>query len=288
MNAIAEYRQCLVESGLSESDAERVANYRTSKRASNRSGAIRAEKNSDGQAELLLYDVIGFDMWTGGGFTPKSLIEQLTAMQPFDSLTVRINSPGGDVFDGMTIYNILRRQEAKVSVEVEGLAASAASFIAQVADAGELRISEAGMFMVHRAWGLAMGNTNDMLQMADVLEKIDGQIADIYASRSGRKAATWLGMMDDETWLTGQEAVDAKLADKTVTLKRAAAMFDLGQFGYKNAPEAKQDDPIIVPLKKRDGVTVEDAVANAFREAYTGPNVTAVDVRLRLMELEGA
>lgn len=204
-----------------------------------KTGTIRAQKTSESEAELLLYDVIGFDFWTGGGMTPKRLIDELDAMKPFDKITVRINSPGGDVFDGVTIYNILRRQEATIAVEIEGMAASAASFIAQVADAGELRISEAAMLMIHRAWGVAMGNTNDMVEMAGLLEKIDGQLADIYSARSKRKRDTMLKLMDDETWFTGQEAVDAKLADATVTVKRAAAYFDCSLFNYRNAPKVE-------------------------------------------------
>jgi len=235
--AFDEYREELTAVGLDESQADAIVRARKDKRSTTKSGTIRMEKK-DGEAELLLYEMIGFDFWTGGGMTPKKLVDDLAALQPFDKLTIRVNSPGGDVFDGMTIFNILRRQEAKISVEVEGLAASAASFITQVADPGELRISEAGMFMVHRAWGLTIGNTNDMLTMAEVLDKIDGQIADIYAGRSKRKAATWLGLMDEETWLTGQEAVDAKLADETITTKRVAAHLDPSALSqYRNAPK---------------------------------------------------
>lgn len=250
--AFDEYLDELVASGLDAQQADAVVRARKDKRNTTKSGAIRMEKK-DNEAELLLYDVIGFDFWTGGGITPKKLVDELEAMKPFDKLTIRVNSPGGDVFDGMTIFNILRRQEAKVCVEIEGLAASAASFIVQVADAGELRISEAGMMMCHRAWGICMGNTNDMLELASVLDKLDGQIADIYAGRTKRKADTWLKIMDDETWFTGQEAVEAKLADETITTKRAAALYDPSVVNqFRNAPKdlaarlaeiAKDDKP---------------------------------------------
>lgn len=239
MNALTDYRALLVEGGLPETAADFITAKRADKRNRAPAGSIRAEKTEDGNAELLIYDTIGFDFWTGGGVTPKGLIEQLESLKPFDRLTVRMNSPGGDVFDGMAIFNILRRQEAKVSVEIEGWAASAASFIAQAADAGELRISEAGMMMVHRAWGVSVGNTNDMLEMADVLDKLDGQIALIYANRSKRKTDTWLGIMNSETWFTGAEAVDAKLADATIAAKRVAA-FDVSGFGYRNSPANKK------------------------------------------------
>jgi len=277
MNTLAEYKSFLVESGLEESQADRVVKIRADKHSPKQVGQIRMEKKED-EAEILLYDVIGFDFWTGEGMTPKKLVEQLEAMQPFSRIMLRVNSPGGDVFDGMTIYNILRRQEAKISVEVEGLAASAASYVTQVADPGELRISEAGMFMVHRAWGITMGNTNDMLEMAGLLEKLDNQIAGIYSSRSKRKVDTWLNLMDEETWLTGQEAVDAKLADETITTKRAAACFDLSQFGYRRAPQ--KQPPIILSAQLADVTAISGDVAKL-------PKVSAVDVRLRMMELEG-
>jgi len=277
MNTLAEYKSFLVESGLEESQADRVVKIRADKHSPKQVGQIRMEKKED-EAEILLYDVIGFDFWTGEGMTPKKLVEQLEAMQPFSRIMLRVNSPGGDVFDGMTIYNILRRQEAKISVEVEGLAASAASYVTQVADPGELRISEAGMFMVHRAWGITMGNTNDMLEMAGLLEKLDNQIAGIYSSRSKRKVDTWLNLMDEETWLTGQEAVDAKLADETITTKRAAACFDLSQFGYRRAPQ--KQPPIILSAQLADVTAISGDVAKL-------PKVSAVDVRLRMIELEG-
>lgn len=270
MNAAELFREELTKTGFASEQADAIVRARMDKRNASKPGQIKMAKTEDGAAEVLLYDVIGFDMWTGGGMTPKRLVDELEAMKPFDRLTLRVNSPGGDVWDGMTILNILRRQEAKVSVEVEGVAASAASFIAQVADPGELRISEGGMMMVHRAWGFAMGNTNDMLEMSDLLEKLDSQIADIYANRSKRKADTWLRMMDDETWFTGQEAVDAKLADATISTKRAAALYDpsiLNQ--YRKTPDG---------LAARLAEIAKDDEPRITREA--------VAARLRVLEME--
>jgi ATP-dependent Clp protease protease subunit len=269
MNVFSQYHDYLKDCGFSATEAERIIRVKSDRASKHKPGPIQMKKLDDGNAELLLYDVIGFDFWTGGGTTPKGLVDELEAMKPFNNITLRINSPGGDVFDGMTIFNILRRQECKVSVEVEGLAASAASFIAQVADPGELRISEAGMFMVHRAWGGCVGNTNDMLEFAGLLDKLDGQIAGIYASRSKRKVDTWLKLMDEETWLTGSEAVDAKLADATVTTQRAAA-FDLRAFNYRNAPEPTEDEEETADIPDTE---VEDKAA-------------AVATRLRILELE--
>jgi ATP-dependent Clp protease protease subunit len=260
---VNDFRSRLTASGLTAQEAEIIAKCRCAE-PSDTAKKITAKKADDGTAEVLIYDYIGFDFWTGGGFTPQVLTDQLEAMKPFDKLTVRINSPGGNVFDGMAIFNILRRQEAKVSVEVEGIAASAASYIAQVADEGQLYISEAAQMMIHNAAGFfaAEGNADaldaaeaDFTGLRGLLRKIDGQIAAIYSARSGRKVNTWLDLMKAETYFTGQEAVDAKLADKTITTKRP-----------KN-----EDKPNVVG-----------------RQPDLVVGITAVDVRLRLMELEGA
>ena len=160
-------------------------------------------------AEVYLYDVIGEDMF--GGVSAKNFADQLDAVGPLDTITVRINSPGGSVFDGTAIYNTLKRNQARKIVEIEGVAASAASFIAMAGD--EIHMAENAFMMIHQAQGFAMGPESEMRKMADVLDKMDETIAKIYANRSGRKPDTMMRMMVDETWFTAQEAVDAKLAD---------------------------------------------------------------------------
>lgn len=271
MNPVTEYRQSLVDAGFSAEEADRIVRWRAVNRKSERPGRVVMEKTGDGEADLLIYEAIGFDPWTGDGLTPKKLTEDLAALGPLSRITLRINSPGGDVFDAVTMLNILRRQQAKISVEVEGLAASAASFLAQAADPGELRVSDAGMFMVHRAWALAMGNTKDMADMAVVLEKLDGQIANIYAGRSGRRQETWLNYMDAETWFTGAEAVEAKLADKVIATKRAAACIDPAVFAQFRA----------VPEK------IAASVAAAAEEARQR-EAEDVEVQLRILEIGNA
>lgn len=163
----------------------------------------------DVPAEILLYDEIGF--W---GVTAKDFVQALAAAGD-GPLTLRINSPGGDVFDGLAIYNALRARNAPVTVVVDGLAASAASFIAMAGKT--VSMAEQSMLMIHNAWGVCMGDRNDMLDMASVMEKIDGQLSDIYAFKSGKKASDIRGMMDEETWFTSTEAKDAGLCDAIVT-----------------------------------------------------------------------
>jgi ATP-dependent Clp protease protease subunit len=159
--------------------------------------------------EILLYDEIGF--W---GVTAKDFV--LALAQAGDGpITLRINSPGGDVFDGLAIYNALRARTAPVNVVVDGLAASAASFIAMAGTT--LSMAEQSMMMIHNAWGIVIGDRNDMLDMAAVMEKIDGQLAAIYAAKCGKTADEIGTMMDSETWFTADEAKDASLCDVIVS-----------------------------------------------------------------------
>src|SRR5579864_865938 len=167
---LAEYRQFLAESGFAELDADRIARLRISQRITQEPAKVRVEKTDAGEGEMYVYGPIGFS-WDGDGTTPKMLIEQLAAMGPISRLTVRLNSPGGDAFDGLAMCNILQRQPCTVAVSIDALAASAATIVAMAASPGELTIAENGMAMVHRAWAVAMGNRNDMMDMASILEK---------------------------------------------------------------------------------------------------------------------
>lgn len=169
--------------------------------------AFRAA-DGDAPAEILLYDEIGF--W---GVTAKEFVLALASAGE-GPLTLRINSPGGDVFDGLAIYNALRSRKAPVNVVVDGLAASAASFIAMAGSS--VSMAEASMMMIHNAWGVVMGDRHDMAEMSAVMEKIDGQLASIYAGKSGKAAADIGAMMDAETWLTSTEAKEAGFCDTVV------------------------------------------------------------------------
>jgi ATP-dependent Clp protease protease subunit len=157
-----------------------------------------------------IFDVIGED-WFGEGVTDKTIARALKGKSGRE-IRVRVNSPGGDVFAGLSIYNLLRTHNAKVTVEVTGLAASAASVIAMAAD--EIVMGQGAMLMIHNSWGMSVGNKHDMRETADILSKIDDQMVGIYASRSGMKETEVVALMDAETFLTAEEAVDAKLADQ--------------------------------------------------------------------------
>lgn len=156
--------------------------------------------------EIMLFDEIGY--W---GVTAKQFNEALSQVTT-PNILLRINSPGGEVFDGFAIYTALASHAAKIEARIEGLAASAASFIALAADT--VVIAEAAMMMVHKAWGLAIGNADDFMAMAATLEKIDGNIAGIYARKSGKSAAEMIALMGAETWLDAAEAKALGLADE--------------------------------------------------------------------------
>lgn len=164
---------------------------------------LRAAANGQ-PAEILLYDEIGY--W---GVTAAAFLSVLAEVgdQP---VRVRINSPGGDVFDGLAIFNALAAHKPGVETVVDGLAASMASVIAL---AGPLSMQDASMFMIHNAWTFAMGNRHDLSKTVGVLGKIDGQIAAIYGAKTGAKAEDIAAAMDSETWFTAAEAQAAGYAD---------------------------------------------------------------------------
>lgn len=168
---------------------------------------------------ITMYDPIGED-FMGGGVTAKRVSAALRSIGAGKDVVVNINSPGGDVFEGLAIYNLLREHEGKVTVKVVGLAASAASFIAMAAD--EIRIGRAAFFMVHNAWIFAMGNRHDLRDAADWLEPFDAAIADIYAARSGLPTEEVTALMDNETWIGGSDAVKTGWADEFLASDEAS------------------------------------------------------------------
>lgn len=168
---------------------------------------LRLTAQADGGAELLIYDEISW--W---GITAVDVAAALSTLA--GPLTVRINSPGGDVFDGVAIYNMLLDYPGEVTVTVDGLAASAASFIAMAGDT--IRMNRASQMMIHDASGFTWGNAADMRAMAALLDQVSSTLAGIYAARTGTDADTWRARMLDETWYTAEAAVEAGLADETV------------------------------------------------------------------------
>lgn len=177
---------------------------------------FRIENAAADRATVYLHGVIG-DEWDGND--SASFVRSLAAVNA-KSIDLRINSGGGLVFDGIAIYSALLEHPAKVTTYVDGIAASAASFIAMAGD--EVVVQKPAKMMIHDAAGLTLGNARDMREMADLLDELSDTIAGIYADRSGTKVSDWRAAMLAETWYSAQQAVAAGLADR-VANDRAAS-----------------------------------------------------------------
>lgn len=169
--------------------------------------------DSTAENTISILEVIGQDYWSGEGVTAKRIAGALRAIGDKD-VTVLLNSPGGDLFEGSAIYSLFREHPGKVTVKILGVAASAASIIAMGAD--EIKISLSGFFMIHNAWVYAAGNRNDMRDIADYLEPFDLSMAGIYAARSGESEKSIIKMMDAETWINANSAVENGFADSVL------------------------------------------------------------------------
>ena len=174
-------------------------------------GGIKAATTDDNT--ISVFDVIGQDYW-GEGITAKRIAGALRAMNGAD-VTVNINSPGGDMFEGLAIYNLLREYEGHVTVKVLGIAASAASIIAMAGD--DIQIGRGAFLMIHNCWLYAMGNRHDFAELAQSLEPFDTAMADIYAARSGLDIAAIQKLMDAESYIGDSDAVAKGLADSLLS-----------------------------------------------------------------------
>ena len=179
-------------------------------------GGIRAAREGDNS--ISIFDVIGADYW-GEGVTASRIAGALRSLGGAD-VTVNINSPGGDMFEGLAIYNLLREYEGKVTVKVLGLAASAASVIAMAGD--DVQIGRGAFLMIHNCWVYAMGNRHDLAQIAADMEPFDKAMSDIYQARSGLDADTVDKMMDGETYIGGSDAVAKGFADSLLSADEIA------------------------------------------------------------------
>lgn len=179
-------------------------------------GSIKAAKSDDNS--ISVFDVIGAD-WYGDGVTASRIAAALRSIGGAD-VTVNINSPGGDMFEGLAIYNLLREYEGKVTVKVLGLAASAASIIAMAGD--EVQIGRGAFLMIHNCWVYAMGNRHDLQQIAADMVPFDKAMNDIYGARTGLDSTTIDAMMDAETYIGGSDAVDKGFADRLLAADEIA------------------------------------------------------------------
>ncbi len=178
-------------------------------------------------AEVAIYDEIG-----AYGVSAKGFLAELGALPEGTPIDLRLNSPGGSVFDAVAIYNALSRHEGTVTVWIDGIAASAASYVAMAGD--EIVMPENAFLMIHDPSGLVMGTAGDMRAMAGALDKVKGSLVRGYAAKSGRAEDEVAALMAAETWFDAADALSQGFADRVVEPVRIAAQFDIGRF--RNAP----------------------------------------------------
>jgi ATP-dependent Clp protease protease subunit len=208
---------------------------------------------AEGEASISIYEVIGEDPWTGGGVTVKRIDAALRSIGSTKDVTVNINSPGGDVFEGIAIYNRLREHQGQVNVKILGLAASAASIIAMAGD--NIKIGASSFLMIHNAWVLAVGNRHDMREVADFLEPFDRALADVYVARAGQELPAVQAAMDAETWLNGSQAVELGYAD---------ALLAADEIANEEAPPAEED--AVKALRRAEAALCQDMPRAAARD----------------------
>ncbi len=196
--------------------------------------AIRARGTG---AEVAIYDEIG-----AYGVSAKGCLAELGALPEGTPVDLRLNSPGGSVFDAVAIHNALKRHEGTVTVWIDGIAASAASYVAMAGD--EIVMPENAFLMIHDPAGLVMGTAEDMRAMAEALDKVKGSLVSGYAAKSGRTPEEVSALMAAETWFDASDAVAQGFADRLIEPVRIAANFDIGRF--RNAP------PVLVEQVEAD------------------------------------
>lgn len=248
---------------------------------------------ADKKGELFLYGPISNDSWGDDEVTPAQFQKDLAALGQIEQLDVFVNSPGGDVFAGITIYNILKRHEANITVHVDGLAASAASVVVMAGN--KIIMPKAATLMIHNAWSGCWGNKATMRALADELERLDGQLAGIYASRTGNDAALIAGWMNAERWMSGDEAFADGFADEVEENKQAiAACADAEKYfaHYKNPPQAAPAQPADSGYPQTHTHTVPDngaetqPVADKTQEKLADQRKQFTRIRKKLLEVD--
>jgi len=191
--------------------------------------------------EIFIYDAIFVDSFFETGVSAKSIRDELAKVPENERVLVRINSPGGDVFEAAAIFTMLSQHKGGVDVQIDGVAASAGSYIAMVGDT--VTIADGAMMMIHNAHTFAFGDSRDMRSAADLLDKVTENIVRAYAAKSDLSEKDVAAAMDDETWYTAAEAVDAGLADEVLETLSVEDYKIPAVFGYKNLPKPPAKAP---------------------------------------------
>lgn len=232
---------------------------------------IRAAAD-DGEATISIFGAIGEDFF-GEGVTAKRISAALRNIGSSRDVVVNVNSPGGNVFEGIAIYNLFREHKGEVTMKVLGVAGSAASFIVMAGD--RVEIAKSGFLMIHNVFVAAIGDKHDMREIANTLETFDKVLIDIYTDRSNLDAKAIEKMMDKETWIDGATAVkdgfaDALLPNDAVT-KDAKAAADvnynaaakLDQLLARAGTSRNERKKLIADIKSGTQIAADDTKQNA-------------------------
>ena len=192
-------------------------------------------------ADVYIFDEIGMY-----GVTAQDFIGEIKDLKD-TPINLRINSLGGDVFNGMAIYNVIKKRESRTTVYIEGIAASVATIIALGAD--EVVMSENSLFMIHNAWGGTMGDSKDMRKSADTLDKISNELTEIYMKKTGLSYDRITEMMDEETWLSAEEAYEFGFVDTISDSIKVAAKYDVSKF--KNITNEEIQNKFNINIKNK-------------------------------------
>lgn len=228
--------------------------------------AYSVKSSADDVAEVVIYDEIG-----GWGIYADQFKRDLDKIES-STIVLRVNSPGGSVFEGVTIANALSNHSAKIEVHVDGVAASIASIIAMAGD--KIHMAENAYMMIHNPWTIAIGDSSEMLKAAELLEDLRGTLAKTYAKRTGQPEEEVFAWMDEETWFNAEAALDAGLIDSIEeTVPGPSARFDLSNFA--KAPEQPVEEAV-------EG----EAKAEEENEEQAGKDAAMLRNRLALKERE--
>ena len=246
----------------------------------------KIKNNASEASDVYLFNDIGTF-----GITAQSFIDEI---KEYDNkeLNIHINSLGGEVFEGMAIYSIIQRRKAKTTVYIEGIAASIASVIALAAD--EVIMSENSLLMIHNAWGGTQGDARDMRKQADVLDKITNEIAEVYVKKTNIPYDEVIEMMNEETWLTAEEAVALGFVNSISEPIKVAAKYDVSRF--KNITNKKMDTILSLTEKKKINMTeelktwfnskVDEIIAKVKDGKETRETAESVEVEVKLTDNE--
>jgi len=197
--------------------------------------ALKIENKAKDRADIWLYGDIG-ESWSGDSVTAKDLSDELKNLAGVKEITLRINSPGGNVFDGLAMYNALKKFPARIVTEIDGMALSIASIIALAGD--EVRMAGNAVYMIHNPWTMTAGDAAEMRKVADQLDLVRDSLAGTYAIKTKDRSSLeqiseW---MNAETWFNSDEALKAGFVDEITDPIEIAAKYDLSRYHYKNMP----------------------------------------------------